>query len=138
MENKSQILMWSNNKGPYQNTYAEGSQVHAACVTSTLSFPDFKCFSFCCSFHLILGGGGSDNIKIFVKTTWETQKIQNILLLGKPTVNFLFNIPFIRTLKKYPDIYLQTVRQKGLHHSIYIYRYIYIFQVLLSYASSHN
>lgn len=124
MENKSQILMWSNNKGPYQNMYTQGSQVHAAHVTLTLSILDSKCFSFCCSFRLTPGVGGSGDIKIFVKTTWQTQKIENILLLGKPTVIFKFNISFIHSLKKYPYIYLQTGRQKGLHHSIYIYVYL--------------
>lgn len=42
-------------------------------------------------------------------------------MFSKPTVKFLFNISFIHTFFKSPYIYLQTVRQKGLHHSIYIY-----------------
>lgn len=120
-------------------TYTQGSQVHAACVTSTLSFPYSKYFSFCCTFHLTLEVGGSVNIKIFVKNTWLTQKIQNILLLGKSTVKFLFNISFIYPFSKISlHIFTNGESERLMLCTYLIYHIPYIFQILHSYASSLN
>lgn len=64
--------MWSDNEGPYQNVYTQGSRIYTAHVTLTLSFPHSGCFSFCCTVQLTGGVAGSGDAEIFLKNTWKT------------------------------------------------------------------